>query len=151
MVHLAPSRRTTGWFLGAYSLEVGGGARAVAHHRPEPGAREEVQPPDPARWTSGSSQAALMRHSDPKLTLRTYGRLRAHDLNGAVIKNPVVLPERGRSRLLSLQLSLATDATRGRVSVGDKTTSLARRRKPRPGRELSIGDVGCCGLVKLPE
>ena len=35
---------------------------------------------------------ALMRHSDPKLTLRTYGRLRAHDLAAAVEKVPPVAP-----------------------------------------------------------
>jgi integrase/recombinase XerC len=35
---------------------------------------------------------ALMRHSDPKLTLKTYGRLRAHDLAAAIEKLPPVVP-----------------------------------------------------------
>ena len=39
----------------------------------------------------------LMRHSDPKLTLRTYGRLQLSHLCRAVEKMPSVLPPAGES------------------------------------------------------
>ena len=42
---------------------------------------------------------ALMRHSDPKLTLRTYGRLRPHDLAGVIDRLPLkVNPPQKESR-----------------------------------------------------
>jgi integrase len=68
---------------------------------------------------------ALMRHSDPKLTMRIYGRLQLHDLAETVGAMPRIVPgPDGAANLtpnLTPDLAPAGDGSSGRLMVGDGT------------------------------
>ena len=62
----------------------------------------------------------LMRHSDPKLTMRIYGRLQVHDLAETVRAMPSVLPvPTAGADSLAPDLAPPPDGSSGRLMVGE--------------------------------
>jgi hypothetical protein len=51
----------------------------------------------------------LARHSDPKLTMRRYGKLRRHDLAAAMQRFPHFLPERPKTESQALSATGTDD------------------------------------------
>jgi hypothetical protein len=89
---------------------------------------------------------ALMRHSDPKLTLKTYGRLQLDHLSRTVANMPSVLAAGGESLASGLpqfgpKLGQAADGGRGATTAGEDRGRLA-------GSEETLeiqGNAGDCG------
>ncbi len=86
----------------------------------------------------------LMRHSDPKLTLRTYGRLQLGHLSRAVENMPSVLPADGESLASGLpqfgpKLGQAGDGDGGVVMAGKVAEELTAGAIPQENQPVDGG------------
>ena len=83
----------------------------------------------------------LMRHSDPKLTMRIYGRLQPHDLAKTVQAMPAMFQAKGADEVKNVALDVALNVARVAPNVALEDDGQSGERMADEGMESSVEEL----------